>query len=234
VAASFGVEWLRRIELRRAGWLLMVVLIALVSSIVTLIGRRGGLRQVDLSTAPVYVGATFAISLSLLIALWVARSAPTDAKAGLIATGAAVGEASVYLPLGNDDLRILAARIALYVLVVLISILAARGVRVPASVTGVVAVGAYAGWQATLNGRSVDVIRVNGLVRGVMVPAAGRDELTVSHRPPSFVNGVLIGAASILFLLVLLGREMARGRRHLGRMLLGRFAPDLEMAPATR
>jgi hypothetical protein len=71
----------------------------------------------------------------------------------------------------------------------------------------------FPGWQATLNGRPAEILEVNGLVRGVVVPAAGRNEVTMSYRPTSFVNGIAIGAATLALLLGLLAWELAHRRR---------------------
>ena len=62
----------------------------------------------------------------------------------------------------------------------------------------------FPGWQATVNGRPAEVIRVNGLVRGVVVPAAGPYEVTMSYRPPSFRYGVWIAAVAGVVLAALL------------------------------
>jgi Bacterial membrane protein YfhO len=63
----------------------------------------------------------------------------------------------------------------------------------------------FPGWQATVNGQPAEVIQVNGLVRGVVVPAAGRQEVTMSYRPASFANGVTIATAALALLLALIG-----------------------------
>jgi hypothetical protein len=144
VIAAFGVEWLRRVDLRGARWLIGVVVVTLTSTILTVIGRRGGFTGIDASMAAVYLGVTLTLSLILLVAFWLARCAPTDAQAASIATAAVVGESSVYLLLGNGDLMILAVRIGICALVALCGVLAARRLLVPATVTGLVALGAYA------------------------------------------------------------------------------------------
>jgi hypothetical protein len=72
----------------------------------------------------------------------------------------------------------------------------------------------FPGWQATVNGRPADVVQVNGLVRGVVVPAAGPTEVTMSYRPASFTNGVAVAGAVGVLLLALAAWELAcrRGR----------------------
>jgi hypothetical protein len=62
----------------------------------------------------------------------------------------------------------------------------------------------FPGWQATLNGQPAEIVRVNGLVRGVMVPAAGHYEIAMTYRPASFVSGVAISEATLVLLLALL------------------------------
>ena len=66
------------------------------------------------------------------------------------------------------------------------------------------------GWSATLDGEMAPVVRVNGLVRGVFVPAAGRHTVRFTYLPPMFLYGAWISAATALLLLVLGGVVMAR------------------------
>jgi hypothetical protein len=147
VAACFGVEWLRRMDRRMAGGLAGLVVVALAGSLAGLIWHQGGLGAVAFPMARVYLGVTLAIVVGLLAAIWLAQRAPTDARAATIVTAAVVGECSVYLLLGNDDLRILAVRLGVAGLVVLAGVLAARRALVPSTaalVAGLVAVAAYA------------------------------------------------------------------------------------------
>lgn len=60
------------------------------------------------------------------------------------------------------------------------------------------------GWSATLNGRDAPIVRVNGLVRGVFVPAAGPYTLRFSYQPASFVSGVYLSLATATLLVILL------------------------------
>jgi len=78
----------------------------------------------------------------------------------------------------------------------------------------------FPGWEATLDGAPTDVVRVNGLVRGVVVPTAGRHEVTMRYRPTSFVYGALLGVAILILLAALVcptwfrhARAGSRGRR---------------------
>jgi hypothetical protein len=63
-----------------------------------------------------------------------------------------------------------------------------------------------------VNGQPAEVIRVNGLVRGVVVPAAGAYEVTMAYRPASFTVGVAVAAGALLLLLGLLAWERTRRR----------------------
>ena len=70
------------------------------------------------------------------------------------------------------------------------------------------------GWSATLNGRDVPVVRVNGLVRGVFVPDAGSYTVRFSYRPSSFTSGLYLSLASAALLLSLLvAAYLGRRRR---------------------
>ena len=71
----------------------------------------------------------------------------------------------------------------------------------------------FPGWRATVNGQPAEVIRVNGLVRGVVVPAAGQYEVTMAYRPTSFVSGLAISAATVVLLALLVAWEFAARRR---------------------
>jgi len=145
VAAAFGVAWLRQVDRRYASALVAAVLLGLTASILALAWRQGGLAAVDVPSAVAYLGVTAAICLALLVALWYAMRAPADAAAALVATAVVVGECSVYLLLGDGELAVLAVRIGVYALVALGGVLLARGLRAPAAVAGLLALGAY-GW----------------------------------------------------------------------------------------
>jgi hypothetical protein len=68
----------------------------------------------------------------------------------------------------------------------------------------------FPGWKVTINGASADVVRVNGLVRGVVLPAAGQYLVQFTYQPDSFVQGLwLAGLAGALFLAVLLRAGVA-------------------------
>jgi hypothetical protein len=77
----------------------------------------------------------------------------------------------------------------------------------------------YEGWQATVDGRQVPVLRVNHALRGVVVPA-GRSKLEFVYRPAGWVKGLWLSGAALtaLVLWVAALRVLAAGgtRRRTG------------------
>lgn len=65
------------------------------------------------------------------------------------------------------------------------------------------------GWTASVDGRSVPVVRVDGVVQGVAVPA-GRSHVVLWYRAPGLVTGAAVSATTALALAV----AMFVGRRH--------------------
>src|SRR6185436_4095246 len=59
----------------------------------------------------------------------------------------------------------------------------------------------YPGWIATLDGRPAEIVRVNGMVRGVIVPTPGRHEISMRYQPLSFTAGLALSAGAALALL---------------------------------
>jgi len=59
----------------------------------------------------------------------------------------------------------------------------------------------FPGWHATVDGVAVPVVRADGLVLGVPVPA-GRHEVIVSYEAPGFNLGFLVSAVAILALVL--------------------------------
>lgn len=58
----------------------------------------------------------------------------------------------------------------------------------------------FPGWQAEIDGRRTEIIRTNGLVQGVVVPA-GNHSVRLAYRPASFRLGVavsLLAATAVL------------------------------------
>src|SRR5205823_3323642 len=68
----------------------------------------------------------------------------------------------------------------------------------------------FPGWQAWVDGQPSPVLRVDGLVRGVVVPTAGRHEVQVVYRPESFVRGIVLGALTLLLLVLSLAYAVLR------------------------
>jgi hypothetical protein len=59
----------------------------------------------------------------------------------------------------------------------------------------------FPGWQASVNGQAAEVVRVNGLVRGVVIPGPGQYEVEMVYRPEAFVRGLWLSGAIALLLL---------------------------------
>jgi hypothetical protein len=76
------------------------------------------------------------------------------------------------------------------------------------------------GWTATVDGVESPLLRVNGLVRGVVVPA-GRHAVEMRYRPPGLRSGLLLSLASALVLGLLLGLGRARPPRAGGSAVAG-------------
>ena len=86
-------------------------------------------------------------------------------------------------------------------------------VDVPQTALLVLADGYARGWSATLDaGTDVPILRANGFVRAVVVPA-GRHAVTFSYETPGLVAGAAATATGVLACAVLLG--CARRRHHL-------------------
>jgi len=67
----------------------------------------------------------------------------------------------------------------------------------------------YPGWIARLDGKLAEVVRVNFLLRGVIVPTSGHHTVTLHFAPRSLLLGKTISAVSLL---VALGVLIASGR----------------------
>jgi uncharacterized membrane protein YfhO len=61
----------------------------------------------------------------------------------------------------------------------------------------------YPGWQATIDGRRVDLLRVNVIEQGIVVPA-GPHTVGLTFSPWSFWVGCIISSAALLICLILL------------------------------
>jgi hypothetical protein len=60
----------------------------------------------------------------------------------------------------------------------------------------------YPGWRATVNGRSAEIVRVDGALRGIQVPA-GQSTVELAFTSGSFRLGAGISLATLLFMLSL-------------------------------
>jgi hypothetical protein len=74
----------------------------------------------------------------------------------------------------------------------------------------------FPGWQATLDGQPVEVVRVDGMVRGVVVPTSGRHKVVMRYQPVSFGLGIMLSGIAVIGLLVLSLAEYARSRGRVG------------------
>ena len=66
------------------------------------------------------------------------------------------------------------------------------------------------GWRATLDGRDVPIIRVNGLVRAVLVPTTGPHEVRFTYRPRTLASGAWLSLATAVLLVALTLTPLAR------------------------
>jgi uncharacterized membrane protein YfhO len=62
----------------------------------------------------------------------------------------------------------------------------------------------FPGWQASVDGQASPVLRVNGMVRGVLIPSAGPHSVVFTYRPASFVRGTLLAVGVALLLVATL------------------------------
>jgi Bacterial membrane protein YfhO len=68
----------------------------------------------------------------------------------------------------------------------------------------------FPGWRATVDGRETPLLRVNGMVQGVRVPAGGDHTIELTYLPASFTYGSIVAAtalAAFLGLLVIASRD---------------------------
>ena len=68
------------------------------------------------------------------------------------------------------------------------------------------------GWSATLDGRAVPVLRTDGFLQGIAVPA-GQHEIRLTYREPAIGSGLALSAVAWLGFLVALLVVMLRTRR---------------------
>ena len=55
----------------------------------------------------------------------------------------------------------------------------------------------YPGWRATVNGRTTNIVRVDGALRGVVVPS-GESRVSMDYSPVSFRVGIGVSIAAFL------------------------------------
>ena len=67
-------------------------------------------------------------------------------------------------------------------------------------------------WSATVDGRDTAVVRVNGALTGIVLPAGARG-VELDYRPTSLPIGASITALALLGWLVWVARTPLRGRR---------------------
>lgn len=65
----------------------------------------------------------------------------------------------------------------------------------------------YPGWKVKVNDEKAPVIRVNGLVRGVLVKA-GRSKVVFYYMPWNFLGGVALLIVSGIFSIVLVFKDL--------------------------
>jgi hypothetical protein len=83
---------------------------------------------------------------------------------------------------------------------------------VDASARGLVVLkDAYAaGWAARVDGEPTPLVRVNGMVRGILIPSAGRHQIEVMYQPVSFQLGAALAGLTAALVLVLLALGLRR------------------------
>jgi hypothetical protein len=70
------------------------------------------------------------------------------------------------------------------------------------------------GWSATLDGRSVPVLRVDGFLQGIALPP-GRHEVRLAYREPAIGSGLALSALAWLGFLLAMAVVILRARRDL-------------------
>jgi hypothetical protein len=71
----------------------------------------------------------------------------------------------------------------------------------------------FPGWQASANGVPLDVLRVEGLVRGVLLPGAGHYDVEFRYAPSSFTRGLWVSGLSLALVAIAVAWAVVRGRR---------------------
>ena len=71
----------------------------------------------------------------------------------------------------------------------------------------------YPGYRASVDGESTEVLRLDGLMPAVLLPAGRELEAVLEFRPRSFVAGVALSGLSLGVIVLVLGIEVRRRRR---------------------
>ena len=67
----------------------------------------------------------------------------------------------------------------------------------------------YPGWRGELDGRPVEILRVNYTQQGILLPD-GEHKIVLRFQPRSFALGLAISGISLIVLILLLGRNLRR------------------------
>jgi uncharacterized membrane protein YfhO len=67
----------------------------------------------------------------------------------------------------------------------------------------------YPGWRGELDGKQVEILRVNYTQQGVLLPV-GEHKIVLRFQPRSFVVGLSISGLSLILIILLLGRNLRR------------------------
>ena len=82
-------------------------------------------------------------------------------------------------------------------------------VRVVTDAPGLVVVNEamYPGWEATVDGQSVEIVTVNTMMRGIPINNTGPQTIVMSYTPPGFFTGIVLSiiGGTVVLLLSLLG-----------------------------
>jgi hypothetical protein len=89
----------------------------------------------------------------------------------------------------------------------------------------------FPGWRARVDAAPAEVLRVNGLARGVLIPTAGHHVVDFEYTPESFVDGAWLSAGIAAFLAGLLVYAHLRPRARPRWQRLSLFEPAAEDEP---
>jgi uncharacterized membrane protein YfhO len=69
------------------------------------------------------------------------------------------------------------------------------------------------GWEATIDGREVTILRAYGGLSAIALPEAGAYTVTLRYRPWTFTAGAILSAASLIAVIAVTVLITARSRR---------------------